>query len=89
MRKGCMASVLLAASIGICSPLGAAEPQTATAGKAAPPPSVAGTPPSPAQATPPAATPQPDGSGGTVGEFEPVLHAQQAKITTCMDVIVG
>jgi hypothetical protein len=37
--------------------------------------------------TPPA--PEPQAAPGQVGEFQPVLHAQRAKISTCMDTIVG
>jgi hypothetical protein len=33
--------------------------------------------------------PEPRTPAGAVGEFQPVLHAQGAKITTCMDTIVG
>jgi len=43
-------------------------------------------PPSPAPANGP---PQPETPAGSVGEFEPVLHAQQAKLSTCMDTIVS
>ena len=48
-------------------------------------------PPAPAAAVePPAAeAPQPQAPPGAVGELQPVLHAQQARITTCMDTIVG
>jgi hypothetical protein len=35
-----------------------------------------------------APVPQP-APGGAVGEFQPVLHAETAKITTCMDTIVA
>lgn len=35
-----------------------------------------------------AEAPVPEAPAGTVGEFQPVLHAQGAKITTCMDTIV-
>jgi len=41
--------------------------------------------PAPAEA----AAPQPQGPQAAVGEFQPVLHAQGAKITSCMDTIVG
>jgi hypothetical protein len=34
------------------------------------------------------AAPAPRAPAGAVGELQPVLHAQQAKITTCMDTIV-
>lgn len=40
-----------------------------------------------APAEPPA--PQPQATQAAIGEFQPVLHAQGAKITTCMDTIVG
>jgi hypothetical protein len=40
-----------------------------------------------AAAEPPA--PQPQGPQAAIGEFQPVLHAQGAKIATCMDTIVG
>lgn len=48
----------------------------------------------PAAAPAPAApaegpAPQPQGAQAAVGEFQPVLHAQGAKIATCMDTIVG
>src|ERR1051325_5791275 len=33
--------------------------------------------------------PQPQSPQAAVGEFQPVLHAQGAKIVTCMDTIVG
>ena len=33
--------------------------------------------------------PQPQGPQAAVGEFQPVLHAQGAKISTCMDTIVA
>ena len=36
-----------------------------------------------------AEAPVPQAPAGAVGEFQPVLHAQGAKITTCMDTIVG
>jgi hypothetical protein len=42
-------------------------------------------PPKPAE--PPAPTPEAPANAG--GEFQPVLHAQGANITTCMDTIVG
>jgi hypothetical protein len=45
------------------------------------------TPPAPAASAEPAA-PQPQGAQAAVGEFQPVLHAQGAKIATCMDTIV-
>ncbi len=42
-------------------------------------------------APPPAAPPQtaavPQAPAGAVGSLQPVVHAQQAKITTCMDMI--
>lgn len=41
---------------------------------------------SPASTT---AAPEPQAAPGQVGEFQPVLHAQGAKISTCMDTIVG
>jgi hypothetical protein len=43
--------------------------------------------PAPGATEPPA--PQPQGPQAAVGEFQPVLHAQGAKIATCMDTIVG
>ena len=43
----------------------------------------------PKQPPPAAEAPSPTASAGTVGEFQPVLHAQRAKVTTCMDTIVG
>src|SRR5690348_11045101 len=48
----------------------------------------------PATAPAPAApaegpAPQPQGPQAAIGEFQPVLHAQGAKIATCMDTIVG
>jgi len=36
-----------------------------------------------------AEAPEPQAAPGAVGEFEPVLHAEAAKITTCMDMIVA
>lgn len=33
--------------------------------------------------------PAPQAPAGALGEFQPVLHAQQAKIATCMDTIVA
>jgi hypothetical protein len=41
--------------------------------------------------TPPAVPeiPAPQVPAGAIGELQPVLHAQGAKITTCMDTIVG
>lgn len=43
-----------------------------------------------AKQPPPAAeAPSPQAPAGDVGEFQPVLHAQHAAITTCMDTIVG
>ena len=42
-----------------------------------------------AEPAPAAELPAPQSSTAPVGEFEPVLHAQGAKITTCMDTIVG
>src|SRR5262249_39307321 len=53
-----------------------------TAGKAGAVPAPGATSESPAPQAP--QSPQ-----GAVGEFQPVLHAQGAKITTCMDTIVG
>ena len=38
---------------------------------------------------PAAEAPAPQAPQGAIGEFQPVLHAQGAKITTCMDTIVG
>src|ERR1700748_838650 len=35
------------------------------------------------------AAPEPQAAPGQVGELQPVLHAQGAKISTCMDTIVG
>ncbi len=45
----------------------------------------------PAQPPPSAepAVPTPEAPTKAIGEFQPVLHAQEAKITTCMDTIVG
>lgn len=40
-----------------------------------------------AKAVPPAA-PAPRAPAGAVGALQPVLHAQRAKITTCMDTVV-
>jgi hypothetical protein len=37
----------------------------------------------------PVDAPAPQALPGQVGEFQPVLHAQGAKISTCMDTIVG
>ena len=46
--------------------------------------------PAPAiDAAPAAEAPAPQAGPGTVGEFQPVLHAQEAKIATCMDTILG
>lgn len=42
-------------------------------------------PPKPAEPT----TPVPQGARNAVGEFQPVLHAQGANISTCMDTIVA
>jgi hypothetical protein len=48
----------------------------------------------PAEHQPPAKTagapaaPEPRAPAGAIGELQPILHAQQAKITTCMDTIV-
>src|SRR5262249_46371271 len=39
--------------------------------------------------TPGLEAPTPQAPPGAVGEFQPVLHAQSAKITTCMDTIIG
>jgi hypothetical protein len=45
----------------------------------------------PAQLPKPAepAAPAPEAAANATGEFQPVLHAQEAKITACMDTIVG
>ena len=54
-------------------------------GAAAKPAQPATNKPSPAAA----AAPAPEAPPGAVGEFQPVLHAEAAKITTCMDTIVA
>jgi hypothetical protein len=46
-----------------------------------------GTPVAPTGA--PAEIPAPQAPSGQVGEFQPVLHAQGAKISTCMDTVVA
>jgi hypothetical protein len=50
-------------------------------------PAAKGTAPKPT--APAAEAPEPQAPPGAVGEFQPVLHAEAAKITTCMDMIVA
>jgi hypothetical protein len=45
--------------------------------------------PAPAATVEPPAPQPPQGPQAAVGEFQPVLHAQGAKIATCMDTIVA
>lgn len=47
------------------------------------------TAPAPAATAEPPAPQPPQGPQAAVGEFQPVLHAQGAKIATCMDTIVA
>jgi hypothetical protein len=61
------------------------EPASPKAGKEAVP--TKGAPASPTSAPGEATAPQAPST--QVGEFQPVLHAQGAKISTCMDTIVG
>jgi hypothetical protein len=67
----------------------AGSPSTVEArnGRAQQPPDPADADQPPKPATP--AAPAPEAAPKAVGEFQPVLHAQSANITTCMDTIVG
>jgi putative intracellular protease/amidase len=85
----CTAALLLASFPLLAQKEHAAAP-AAKAGAAAGKSDANGKPsaaPAPGATEPPA--PQPQGPQAAVGEFQPVLHAQGAKIATCMDTIVG
>jgi hypothetical protein len=74
--------------------LSSAQSTTAEQKEHAPHPAKGQAPPDkqgPAATSPasPAAAPEPQSAPGQVGEFQPVLHAQGAKISACMDTIVG
>jgi hypothetical protein len=90
-RCAVCAAALLVASFPVHAQKEHAAPPAAKAGAASGKSEPAGKPvaaPAPtAPAEPPA--PQPQGPQAAVGEFQPVLHAQGAKIATCMDTIVG
>lgn len=81
-------SVLAAAAAAQTSPLTLAQHEAEHAKPAA-----KGAAAKPAHPTKPAApaaeAPEPQTPPGAVGEFQPVLHAEAAKITTCMDTIVA
>ncbi len=86
-RCAVCAAALLFASFPLLAQKEHAAPPAAKAGAAAGKSETAGKPAPTAPAEGPA--PQPQGPQAAVGEFQPVLHAQGAKISTCMDTIVA
>src|SRR5437763_15847220 len=90
-RCAVCAAGLLLASFPLLAQKEHAAPPAAKAGAAAGKSETAGKPAAAAAPTAPAEgpAPQPQGPQAAVGEFQPVLHAQGAKISTCMDTIVA
>jgi hypothetical protein len=86
-RCAVCAAALLLASFPLLAQKEHAAPPAAKAGAAAGKSETAGKPAAAAAPTAPAEgpAPQPQGPQAAVGEFQPVLHAQGAKISTCMD----